>query len=168
MNSHEDEALPESTHMPDFTTVVDWHGKPDPSLQRIVELSHVAAPSLTLYMPWGIASGSVVSGREFFTNASELMRSGGANFRYEEMANQYHAQALIDPMAKLLFDSVADTYPETGDSYIETKEHQGHGTVAFIHLRNAKCWVGNRVISHEFLRVQLSHVTGWAYGAFSE
>ncbi|MBF6467019.1 hypothetical protein IU427_17790 [Nocardia beijingensis] len=168
MNTPKDEAPPDSVPMPDFTTVVDWHGQPDTSLQDIVRFSHITAPNLTLYLPWGIAAGSVVSGQQFFTNAAKLMRSGTASFDSEEFAKQIDSKVWADKWAKILFDSHADSYAQDGDNYFDDRLHQGHGTISFIHLRNAKCWFGGRVIQHEFIRIQLSHVTGWAYGAIME
>ncbi|MFC4124289.1 hypothetical protein [Nocardia rhizosphaerae] len=155
------EPTPDRPEMPDFTTTVDWHAAPDTCLQLMADYARdkgALSGMVTLYMPWGIATGLVISGKEFFENAAQRARDFAATSGDEMQAKvaELYASAMFDPFA------AADVNKSMDDEL-----HQGHRTTTKIHLKNARCLMAGtqQTITHDYLRIQLGQVTAWAPGS---
>ncbi|MBJ8343009.1 hypothetical protein JGU71_29420 [Antrihabitans sp. YC3-6] len=148
--------------IPDFTTTVDWFGLPDVNLQGMAEYANDAGVEMgvTLYLPWGVASGILTSVKEFFErSAAELRRRG-------EVTGEAELIRTTDVIARAFFDVGAERSlrEDPVDSI-----HQGHKITRMIHLKNARCFIGSsQPILHPLLRLQLSHISAWAPGTIGD
>ncbi|MGY4103399.1 hypothetical protein ACW2Q0_28130 [Nocardia sp. R16R-3T] len=145
---------PQGLPLPDFTTTVDWHSAPDRQLQGLAELGDVFQFDVTLYLPWGAAIGTLVSGQEYFERSAEQIR--------QETAERDQAvQQGFDVLIKGWIDPAAARNAAKKEA--EDIMHQGHDLTRFIHLRDVDCVIGTVEVQHKYLRVQLSHVTAWSF-----
>lgn len=156
------DAKPEPLPLPDFTNTVDWHASPDTNLQQMADWANRVGigAAVTLYLPWGIASGHVVPGKAFFEHAARTVRASA-----EEDEDDKRVK-LVDLYANFFLDSAAESYDRADD---KEEMHQGHFTARSIHLQDVQCFVPGMPgrVTHDYLRVHLSHITAWAIGAYS-
>ncbi len=144
--------------MPDFTTTVDWHNSPDDALQSLAFVSNAMNAAVTLYLPWGVAIGTTISGEQFFRGSAELLRSTASDSPTDGS----------ELMASNLLDERAERAAERQQADPSELVHQGHDTNAYLHLKDVTCAVGAGTLKQPYLRVKLTAVTAWAYGAFVE
>ena len=151
----------EESPFPDIQLGIDWFSRPDPVLQDMVSLANIG-PGLpvTLYLSWGIASGHVASSDRFFANAAATVRaSGEAGDKDVEGDTD-----LADAIARRSFDPLAEHMPEA--ERVETNFRQGYDLTTFMHLSEVHTFLyqWNTWQEHDFMRIRLSAVSGWAYG----
>lgn len=139
---------------PDPVRSEDIFSRPDAVLQDLVDYAHIIGIGVTLYLPWGAASGNIIGGAEYFEKMAEGIRESGA----KESADK---------------GQVADLYAKTFDRWAtalqppsEDDETYDPYLSRFIHLKDVTCSIPGPIspIRHEYLRVQLSHVTAWSSG----
>ena len=145
--------------MSDIVPVVPLHQVPDVNLLAIAHIADFVGFPLTLYMPWGIAAGNVGSPNGYYKHLGEQVRAGiipaDAPEGWREM---------IDEFASTNFDAYSEMTPS---ERLENSYAQGFDLLSHINLRDATCWVGGftHPMKHEYLRVRLSDVSAWAWGA---
>jgi hypothetical protein len=143
--------------VPELRTTVEWFSRPDPVLLDMVGLANIG-PGLpvTLYLSWGIASGHVASADRFFAAAAASVRAAEVG----QDANEDLAEAI----AKRSFDPWAEHVPE--DQRMRTNLQQGYDLTTFMHLSDVHTFLSTWSTwqAHEFMRIRVSDVTGWAYG----
>lgn len=142
-----------------ITPVVPLHQVPDFNLAAITHISHFVGFPLTLYMPWGIASGNAAAPNDYYKHLAESTRGGNVPAGTPEDWVE-----AIDDFAKRHFD------PYTEMSYADRMERAYQGgwdLTAFLNLKDVRCWIGGaqQPVLHDYLRVRLSDVTAWSWGA---
>ncbi|MFI9506187.1 hypothetical protein [Nocardia sp. NPDC052566] len=141
--------------LPDFNLTAGWHQLPDGPLQTLVDQSRYIGVGVTLFMPWGIAAGTIVPGEKFFDVAATKLREATALDPNEEV------RKYADELGQNMYGFVADGLRKSAE---DDGIHQGVLTTCFIHLEDTTCHIGGRNVKFDYLRLQLSHVTGWTYG----
>ena len=145
--------------MPSLQTGVNWFARPDPVLQDLVGVANIGAGvGVTLYLPWGIASGYLEGADGFFSHAAEQMRSSTTLQETEDAAS------LGDSIARRSFDHLAAKLPE--DERMRLNLQQGYDLTTYLHLNHVQTFLHgwNHWQVHDHLRLRIADVTGWAYG----
>ena len=150
-----DSALPEKR----ITPVIPLHQVPDHILAVVADVSHLIGFPITLYMPWGIATGHTCGYEEYFKHLGDTVRAGSQG------APDGLIKA-IDTFAKNNFDRWAEESPE--DRSARTFFDGVHLTSALV-LKNAKCLLAGaeQPIHHNYLRLRLTDVTAFSWGSAS-
>jgi hypothetical protein len=141
-----------------ISAVVPLHQQPDANLVAIAQMADFVGFPMTLYMPWGIASGNAVSPNSYYRHLGESARSGTPSSDPPDWWSD-----AINTFAEQNFDKYADLDPtERMTSYFEG----GFNLLSHINLSNARCWTAGFTspIHHDFLRVRLTDVNAWAWG----
>lgn len=111
----------------------------DPQLLALVELAnHDVSFGVTLFLPWGIATGHTVSGPQFAEDLAEDMQSGAP-------------------------DEIADLINTFSEKIGELAVVEA-GLQDSIHLRNVTCSVGGRRFDRARLRISLADISAWDFG----
>jgi hypothetical protein len=152
---------------PDFVVneVVDPFHAPDLFLQDIADLANRAEAgfSLTLYLPWGIARGTVVSAKTFFESIEKEFAKHPSDDELKPMAEVF--SSMMGRYAKQV------AVPARSDSEERDDDDLNPYTPRFITLQNAQVLgLGDSgmypaVGTVPFLRVQISHVSAWSLNA---
>lgn len=144
-----------------ITPTIDLHQLPDPNLVEVTMQAHFLGFPLTLYMPWGIASGITAAPSDYYRHLADSVRGtqfpGGDDPQFRQV---------IDDLAQKKFGRWADLKPS---DWVENLFHDGVNLTAAVTLRNAYCWIGGfaEPNQHEYLRVRLTDVTAWAWGVMT-
>lgn len=111
----------------------------DPQLLALAELAnHDVSFGVTLFLPWGIATGYVISGPQFAEDLAEDMKSS--------------ASAQIVDVINTVTDKIGEL------AVVEA------GLQDSIHLRNVTCSVGGRRFDRARLRISLADISAWDFG----
>ncbi|CAM3833852.1 hypothetical protein ACXYTP_17390 [Tsukamurella ocularis] len=156
----------EKPDYPDLTTVVGLHDGPDSELQMLAGWTRppgrVEVP-VTLYLPWGIATGVTTFGADFFQAAADAIRhAASADLTAEQ----------VEALANNLYGDAGDAQIEQNDhlntltpeQYGAETTHQGHMLRTFVHLRNATTVLGGFRHTHDYLRIRIADVSAWSNG----
>lgn len=150
-----DTAEPERPIAPVF----DVYSRPEQNLVEIAMMASFIGFPLTLYMPWGIVSGHAASPNEYYAHLAARARSGISDPNLPEGWGK-----ILDQWAEANFDAYADMDPaeRTEKSY-----YDGVNLTSQLIVKDAKCWTSgfDKPIEHDFLRVRISDVSAWAWGA---
>lgn len=154
-----------SSQLGDLATGFDTFTAPDPFLQRIADMANRADAgfSITLYLPWGVARGTVVAARSFFTWIAEQFGSHPDDDEMKPMATAFST----------MMSTFADVVTHAVDKNDEIDEDDDINPFSprFITLKDVQTLgLGNQgpfpgIGTVPFLRVQLSHVTAWSLTA---
>ncbi len=106
---------------------------------------------MSLYLPWGTASGTIISQKQFWQTSGQAFRKG--------LSSQGASEEEIESMVGFFAEDAIEDIKDDADLI-----HDGYAIPRFVHLANAQCLVGGHPIDHSVLRVQLSHVAGWTFG----
>lgn len=147
-------------------SVVEWYERPDPTLQDLVSIANIG-PGLgvTLYLPWGAASGYVLSSHAFYSAAAAWIRSTDdheAEGLDEDAAAE--KRKLSNTIASFAFDEGARPVDES-----ERKRGVRHGNfdlTTHIHMSDVYMFMAgyDRPVLHKFLRLRLNSITAWTWG----
>lgn len=141
-----------------FNSVIEWYGRPDRTLQELVEVANIGpGVAVTLFLGWGAASGHVVASHHFYKAAGDWVRS-------QSPAVSPESTGLGDSIAKFVFDS--GTKEIDPADHVKTMRTQGYDLTTYIHLQHVQSFMPgwSHPVSHDFLRVRLNAVTAWTYG----
>jgi len=150
--AHQPTNPPELPERPDPELTEDVFTRPDPVLQQLADRSHQVGMTVTLYLPWGAASGLIIGGAKYFAWVASNVRG--------HAANEEGDRAKMLGVYASLFDGWTDVYtPAEADSR-DVSEVLKRG---YIHLKDVTCSVPGSVspVHHDYLRIQLSQVTAW-------
>jgi hypothetical protein len=123
---------------------------------------------ITLSMPSGVVTGSLIPAPVWLTEVAALVQqaSGGENespwaWFLKQQLDLYQSSEEDDKDA-----SEEDDEKPSEESNEDSDEGAGRTTTAFIHLRNARFFVGTQLAPNAGMhwRGRLSDVTGWAPG----
>jgi len=133
----------------------DMFTRPDAVLQHLADWSDAVSMDVVLYLPWGLASGTITSGAEYFRWIASTIRGAVAE-------KEPKVTRAADVYANL-FDNVVEVYARK----IDDPERRAVSTLGFMHLKDVTCATpgGGSSLRQPYLRVQLSHVTAWTQGA---
>jgi hypothetical protein len=148
-----------ATATPPIAPVVSLHQAPDANLSAIARASYFLGFPVTLYMPWGVASGNTAPYNDYYRYLAELTR----NVKLPPDVPEDSAD-VIDQFAKNNFDPYAEVpYSESAAATIK----DGFDLTSFINLKDALCWIGGfpEPFRHDYLRLRLTDVTAWAWGS---
>lgn len=165
MTTQSDENADQSPNQPPearpITPTMDVHQRPDQNLWEIASVSDFFGFPLTLYLPWGIVSGHTAAPNDYYKHLAESVR----NMQLPPDLDPGWKQVISDFAARA-FDQYANVKPS---ERAEKVFYDGVNLTAAINIKDAKCWVGGypRPIEHEYLRVRLTDVTAWAWGAIT-
>ncbi|MCA2306968.1 hypothetical protein JF770_25735 [Mycobacterium intracellulare] len=137
------------------TPVVDVPQAPDPILQNLAFIGNAVGVPLSLYLPWGVASGRIAPPGEYYQHLAEHVRSApeGAPPSFTE---------LLDFVAKRWFDPFVDM-PQA--ELYKDSFRDGFNLISFVVLKDANCKINSGPpVQHEFLRIKLADVTAWSWG----
>lgn len=146
----------ESSARPKPQLVQDVFTRPDMSLQDMADFSSIIGIGVTLYLPWGTASGDLVNGDQFFDWIGTGLRENVRNDTEEH-------QEIVEIYAKL-FDRWSTIYRDRHQD-----DEYNHLESRHIHLKNAACATAGpiSVVRHDFLRVKLADVSAWSRGVIT-
>ncbi|MEE6177551.1 hypothetical protein [Mycobacterium sp. 050134] len=136
--------------------VAPIHQVPDGNLAAIADASYFLGFPVTLYMPWGIASGHTAPYNEYYKHLAERARGGELAPGMPEGSAE-----VIDNFAKNNFDRFAEIpYSD------RTTFQDGFDLTSFVNLKDALCWIGGfpQPFRHDYLRLRLADITAWAWG----
>lgn len=112
----------------------------DPQLQGIIALANEGvSQGVTVFLPWGVATGFAISSPDYAAGSAELYRTSGGDPDSQEVANL-----------------IADGLVRVGDTEA--------GLGQYLHLRDVRCVVGGRLMARERLRISAAAVSSWDYG----
>ena len=77
--AHQPTNPPELPERPDPELTEDVFTRPDPVLQQLADRSHQVGMTVTLYLPWGAASGLIIGGAKYFAWVASNVRGHAAN-----------------------------------------------------------------------------------------
>lgn len=155
MTGTTDETNSTGPGMPDLTTTVDWFAHPDPYLQTLADYGNAGiGVAVTLFMPWGMVVGSIISAPAYFTQSAERLREAARGTDQEAMVNKF-VELGVTPASEELAKGIADE---------SSQVHQGYGTTSHIQLAPAVALISGQVVNIPQIRLKLSSVTGWSYG----
>lgn len=114
---------------------------------------------LTLYMPWGIASGHIARPAEYYQHLAD--RVSDKSSLPHDADPEWHN--IIDTLAQEKFGQWVDMKPS---ERVDRLFYDGVNLTAAVTLKDPLCWIGGfpNPIRHEFLRVRLTDVTAWSWG----
>lgn len=140
----------------------DWYGAPDTRLQWMSDTADAceAGIGITLVVPGGVLSGTVVSAPEFFKQTAEKFRSGiGAE--KQRIGNQL-AESFFDAAAEMAEKEIE----ETNEAFRKGERSEPRWPmVRYIHLKDARMSApGQNNIKLDYTRVLLSQVAAWSMG----
>ncbi|WP_193046808.1 hypothetical protein [Mycolicibacterium baixiangningiae] len=144
---------------PEFTAAIDWFTKPDAELQDLIGVANIGfGLGVTLYLPWGIASGHIAPNHAFFRSIADKLREEASASDNEDV------RVVTEAVARRSFDRWADPMPEP--DRLKQTIRNGWDLTSYIHLSNAQAWFPgwSQPQQHDQLRIRLSSITAWAYG----
>lgn len=157
--------IPENTR--DLEQSTDWFAAPDRTLQRMAYAADSGlgqGVSVTLVVPGGLLSGSVINGAEYFTAVSQRFREGIAELgdtKKDETAGEY-ADFHFDEAAKHEAKQIEQDSQDFRDGKLKEPRYL---MVRYLHLSNAYYTVpGQQSMPMGFARVLLSQVAAWSIG----
>jgi hypothetical protein len=138
--------------------VVPMHQVPDVNLNAMLVIAdHIGLP-VTLYMPWGIATGNIAPPNLYYQHLADSVRAGNLPADAPESWGE-----VIDRFAEVHFDPYTEM--ETG-ARRQNAVVDGFDVTSHFALKDAVCWIGgfSQPTRHDYLRVRLADVTAWAWG----
>ncbi|GLB83486.1 hypothetical protein [Mycobacterium kiyosense] len=159
------------SHLPDNTRdlqdTADWYGRPDTFLQRMSQYANDIQQGIgiTLVVPGGVVSGTVIGAAQFFTELSSRFRDAIAEHGVDaetKMADDF-ADFFFDQPAKAMADEVvADREAFRAGKLIEPRYFMHR----HLHLKDAAFTGGGSPTSFHlgYTRVLLSQVAAWSVG----
>lgn len=128
---------------------------------ELANRAHFLGFPLTLYMPWGIASGNTAAAHDYYQHLADNVR----NINVPDGTDPQWSQ-VIDEFAQHAFGRWADLTPS---EWTENLFYDGVNLTTSLTLRNAYCWIGGfgKPVEHEYLRIRLTEVTAWAWGTIT-
>lgn len=163
-NNDNETAAPDAgseAKFPPIRAVGDVFQLPDGNLQELVAVASGMGAPVTLYLPWGVAVGNLAGPAAYYEHLARCVRTasmtnpdgGEIDERWPELLDDFAAK-VFDPMA-------ARTVQERHAA----RYKDGFDMTRFLILRDAQCYVGLRQpLQHEYLSIQLTHVTAWSWG----
>lgn len=152
----------EAPEFPAIAPVAEVFGRPDVTLQTLSNYSTGFGVGLTLFMPWGVATGSTIGHREFYADVAEKFRAAPVNV---SEGNGTHEQweGILDDFAARNFDVVAN---ESAEERSDRMFRDGFDLNTYLHLRDVRCYVAAlpQPLVQDYMRIRLTDVTGWSYG----
>lgn len=154
------------TNTRDLQQSTDWYGAPDSQLQRMSQWANQMEEGIgiTLVVPGGALSGTVVSTREFYTGIAADLRT-----KIDERGDPAESKT-ADAFAEFFFDQPAKAAAEQvgkddqafqDGSLIEPV----YMMARYIHLKDARYSVpGQSNLALDYTRVLLSQVVAWSLG----
>ena len=148
----------------DLVHTRDWFAAPDHRLQWMADTadSVEVGIGITLVVPGGVISGSIISGQKFFKDTAEAFRVVASDDEQEGVREQL-AQSFFDFAAEAIDKDVNDTRAafEKGD-----RDEPRWPAVRQIHLEDARFSVPGQQFNFPlgYTRVLLSQVIAWTCG----
>lgn len=125
---------------PTFTSLPDGV---DPQLLCLFELTrHDVSFGVTLFLPWGVATGHTISGPQFAESLGEAMQDGAP----AELA--------------AILQTVSEKVGELAEVEADLQQT--------LHLKNVTCSVGGRLIERSRLRIRMADISAWDFGRTSD
>ncbi|MFA4083456.1 hypothetical protein ONA92_17305 [Mycobacteroides salmoniphilum] len=154
------------TNTRDLQQSTDWYGAPDSQLQRMSQWANQMEEGIgiTLVVPGGALSGTVVSAREFYTGVAAALRG-----TIDEKGDEAQSK-LADAFAEFFFDQPAKAAAEQVDKDDQAFKDGGliepiYMMARYIHLKDALHSVpGQSDFPLDYTRVLLSQVVAWSIG----
>lgn len=138
----------------------DQFTEPDSALQAFADFANRARGGfgITLFTAGGTISGTIIAREDFFAGLAERLREQGENT----------GDDLTISVADLFFGTPAEQMREQRENNADDDDAilNGEQLTNYIHLRDAVVYGAMRY-TVGFIRVQLSHVTGWTLGTIS-
>lgn len=140
---------------------MDIYNRPENNLVEIAMMADFIGFPVTLYLPWGIAAGHVAGPNKYYEHLAERARSGLSDPNLPEGWGE-----ILEDWTQRHFDTFANMKPSERNAKIF---HDGFNMTSYLALQDAKSWVGGAAspVEHDYLRVRLTDVTAWAWGAIN-
>ncbi|GAA2053066.1 hypothetical protein [Williamsia deligens] len=153
--------------LPALTNTSDWFAAPDWSLQIMADSANDFGIgfAVTLFMPWGRASGLINSAESYFewgfsTAQGMIPDDLEDGARALATAHSQWFEKWREQMKKRREESQRRS---DGGENEETTDLNGSGMPGFIHLSDVTCY-SPAPVHFDFLRVKIQAVTGWTLG----
>jgi hypothetical protein len=157
--------FPETTR--DLQNTAGWYGRPDATLQRMSQYANDMQQGIgiTLVVPGGVVSGTVIGAAQFFTDMSSRFRDAIAEHGVDadtKMADEF-AEFFFDGPAKAMADEVVADREAFKAGKLTEPRFLMH---RHLHLKDAAFTGGGAPTSFHlgYTRVLLSQVAAWSVG----
>lgn len=139
--------------------VTDVYNQPEINLVELAMLADFIGFAVTLYMPWGVVAGNAAAPNAYYRHLAESARAAKTDPNLPEGWDQ-----VLEDWAERNFDPYSELSPA---DRMDNVFREGWNLTSHMIIRDARCLMAGAVnhIQHEFLRVRLTDVTAWAWGA---
>ncbi|HEY9316207.1 hypothetical protein [Williamsia sp.] len=157
----------------ELSEVREWFAAPDPQLQRLANGANMLGwgVPVTLWLPWGFATGRTAPDNFFFDDISKRIReatdeSGNPPNKDQGRHNSEFDKVFAKPAAEVLKSRNDQDYEESEWEDLITRRNTITLKDAYSSMSNAPASMAtnSKQYVHDYLRVRLSTVTAWAFG----
>lgn len=156
----------EAPEFPAIAPVAEMFQRPDVTLQTLSRYANAFGVGVTLYLPWGVATGATVGHREFYADLAAKFRATNINTS-EGSGTREEWEGVLESYVADNFDVVVN---ESAEEHADQTYRDGFDLTSHLHLKDARCYIGAfpTPILHDYMRIRLTDITGWSYGTLPE